>query len=465
MIEIGVDTERAPRGRRHEIVGVEQAALAMHLGAEPGHQRTEVTLSQSGPDVRHGGTGRLKKLRRRDGAQRVGRKIPPAAAWPVDVLQTALGVVRDGQAQQILHAGVEGGGQILDLQRPVDHCPFQVVAQQDVRGIGDLVRIDADEARGHPRKQAVEVFRIERRVGSRKGRLHLRREVAHELPGPAGLHLDQQRLAFVHHHATGVADRLLAPLLRPALLIEGVPRLVQHPHQSAGKVGFVVACRDPDIVRGAAAERMQAHVETAAIKVEAQRPHHRFAELTLRGHGKGARDGGRRAGLILKRASLLDQTREFAAEPVEERIDLRPTKAGIILVEQGIVGGDPERGALAAADLPLQPKHFFQVGQQQREIAGRPRLPPHHLGPRRRRGTRQHEVERYGGGMGVGAAHLTQVGRLPGIKRVLPPFGVVQRFGGAGRYEQIVGDAAQRRQLIRAALGGAMRHERLGVPA
>src|SRR3712207_9007432 len=48
-------------------------------------------------------------------------------------------------------------------------------------------------------------------------------------------------------HAARCPDWLVAPILRPDLLVERMAGLVQHAHERAREVGFVVAGRDADI--------------------------------------------------------------------------------------------------------------------------------------------------------------------------------------------------------------------------
>jgi hypothetical protein len=80
---------------------------------------------------------------------------------------------------------------------------------------------------------------------------------AQERVGPAGLHFQDQRLAFMRRHAGRGADRLPGPSLWQAAFVQRVSGFVQHPHHGLHGVGFVVARGDAHVALGAAAERMR----------------------------------------------------------------------------------------------------------------------------------------------------------------------------------------------------------------
>ncbi len=88
-------------------------------------------------------------------------------------------------------------------------------------------------------------------------------QIGEEGLGPAGLHLHQQRLAFMDAHAARLPHRLIAPGRRQAALIERMAGLMQHAHQRRGEVALVITRRDAHIVRRSAAEGMEAGVEPA----------------------------------------------------------------------------------------------------------------------------------------------------------------------------------------------------------
>ena len=65
---------------------------------------------------------------------------------------------------------------------------------------------------------------------------------------------------------------------RQALLVFGVPGLVEHAHQGLGEVVLVVAGRDADVLRHAAAKGVVTDVEPAVREIEADRFHRGKAE-------------------------------------------------------------------------------------------------------------------------------------------------------------------------------------------
>ena len=87
------------------------------------------------------------------------------------------------------------------------------------------------------------------------------------------MHLEKQGLALVNCHAAGAADRLQTPRGGEPPLVECVPGLMQHPHQSARKIALVIARRNPHIVGCAAAKRMGADIEPAVPEIKTDALH------------------------------------------------------------------------------------------------------------------------------------------------------------------------------------------------
>ncbi len=150
-----------------------------------------------------------------------------------------------------------------------------------MRRVGNLIGIDADEAGFHPGVEPLQIVLIPGRTVSAECGPHDRRGVAEEALRPAHLHLDQQRLAFMHAHAQRIADRLAAPGFRQAAFIKRMAGFMQHPHQTGGEIGLVIARGDADIVRRAAAKRVQADVEPPVVEIKTQRLHELDAQGLL----------------------------------------------------------------------------------------------------------------------------------------------------------------------------------------
>ena len=420
-------------------------------------------VARPGRIPRLGALGRGEELGGGHRPEGVGREVAPGAARPVDVLQAAEAVVRNGEPEQAAHAVVERPRQVGERQVAGDQRGFEVVAQQDVGRIGRLVGVHPDEAGLDPRLQAVEVLGREGGAVAAELRPHQGREEREERAAAAGLHLDDERLALVQAHAAGLADGLVAPCGRAALLVERMAGLVQHAHQRPPEIGLVVTGGDPYVVRGAAAERVQADIEAPAAEVEPERLHQRQPDPLLRVHRERTVQRQRRGLARLPLPGRRHQPGQPGAQLGEERVDGRAAHAGIVLVEQRVVSSEPERRPLDRPDLALEPQHLGQVRQQQAEIRLRAGFAPDHLGLRGRARTRLDEVARHRSRVGVDAAHLGEVFRLPRIEPLLAGGG--ERVGGLGRGQDLVGEAAQGRELVGAAVGGAVRHQGLGIPA
>ena len=131
--------ERPPRCSLEDLVGLQQGALGVDMGSQPGAERLEVASGKTGQDVRLCPTGSLKQLGRRQRAQGVGREVAPGSSRPVDVLQTSEPVIRNCQPQEGPDAFVEGGGEVVEGQAVREQRGLDVIADQDVRRVGDLV--------------------------------------------------------------------------------------------------------------------------------------------------------------------------------------------------------------------------------------------------------------------------------------------------------------------------------------
>jgi hypothetical protein len=186
--------------------------------------------------------------------------------------------------------------------------------------------------------------------------------VGHELGAPGGLHLDEERLALVQGHAARLPHRLAAPVLGTALLVEGMPGLVQDAHEGADEIALVVAGGDPHVARGSAAERVQAHVEAPAAEVEARRPHQGLADAALDLGRERAVERPHRRQTLLMVPRRLDHLGQARAQVREDRVDPGLAQAGIVAVEEGVVGRKSQRLPLGGADLPLQREHLGEMG-------------------------------------------------------------------------------------------------------
>ena len=103
----------------------------------------------------------LPQLRGDEAAERVAREVAEGARRPVDVLQHAVGVVGDLDAEQPPHAVVPRRRQVGDGERALDQRALELEAHHDVQRVGELVGLDADERRAHAHDQGVQRLRVD----------------------------------------------------------------------------------------------------------------------------------------------------------------------------------------------------------------------------------------------------------------------------------------------------------------
>ena len=82
-------------------------------------------------------------------------------------------------------------------------------------------------------------------------------------------------------HAAGGADRLVAPVVRQAHLVERMTGFVEHAHQALRKIVLGVARCDTHIPGHTAAERVQTDIQPPGIEIESEGAHQPFPETAL----------------------------------------------------------------------------------------------------------------------------------------------------------------------------------------
>src|SRR2546421_616925 len=102
--------ERRAGGAPERLLGRELASVAMHVLAEPVTQRRELTsldlLLEVGDVVEH----LLPDLHRHHRAEQIRREVADLSRRPVRVLQDALRVIRDVDAEVLVHLLVPDAG-------------------------------------------------------------------------------------------------------------------------------------------------------------------------------------------------------------------------------------------------------------------------------------------------------------------------------------------------------------------
>jgi hypothetical protein len=172
----------------------------------------------------------------------------------------------------------------------------------------------------------------------------------------------------VQGHAARAAHGLVQPLAGEVLLVLGVPGLVQDAHQRLGEVVLVVAGGDADVAGDAAAEGVVADIETAVIEVEADPLHQLDPQPALALDGEGSL-GHQHRGARLRVHDLLDESRQEAPEPVEERGDGRRAPARLEAVDQSVVEAEAELAGQGGGHLALARHHLFQQRREGGPVA------------------------------------------------------------------------------------------------
>jgi bifunctional enzyme CysN/CysC len=455
--------ERRARRLGEEIARREQRCPLVHLHPEPVDQGRCLASRQRLGDAGRGAHGRREQLRRRHGAERVRGEIPPRATGPVDVLEAPVAIGRGHDADEAAHPVSPGARQIAQGQVAADHGALEPVAEHDVQGVRQLVGLDADEAALDAGDDAMEPLSGPRRALAAERGAGERRQVAEELGGAAGLHLDEQRLALVEAHAPGLAHGLVALLAWQVLLVERVARLVEHAEQAAQEVLGVVPRGDAHVVGDTTAERVLARVEPAVGKIEAELPHQRLGERALLRYREGSCRQGLEgpAGLVLERA--LEQRRQEALELREHRVDLVGPAVWLVLVEQGVVRAQAEPRRLRVGHLSRQRQHLCERRQQRREIVVPPRRSPAHLAGRHRLGAGLDERRGNGRLVIPLAAHLSHVRPLPAVEPWLV-CGRSEELAHRRVGQELVPEHPEGRELIGPGLGAPVGHHRGSVP-
>ena len=209
-------------------------------------------------------------------------------------MQPSLIVAARVDAEQRLHLLVPQRRDVLGLDLALDQRALDLVAQDHVRRIGDLVGVDADEARlarasagdaGCRRSNAGCVAEVLARAAARAGRR--RRGCA-----PSCISNDRLWLSWMAIERA-CADRLAEPVARQVLLVARVAGLVDRAHQALHEVVLAIARRQAHVLGHAAAERMRALVEPAGRRSRsraAPSPSRLSARCAATGNGPSRRD-------------------------------------------------------------------------------------------------------------------------------------------------------------------------------
>ncbi len=151
--------------------------------------------------------------------------------------------------------------------------------------VADFIGIDADITRFDALVPGDEIVLREGWLVAKTGD-DMRPQPGEERGAASQLHFKKQALGFVQRGGARQRHRLAKPFTRQVLLVARMPGFVDHAKQRAEQLVFVIARGDTYIFRHAAAERVRAHVEAAAIEIETEQFHGIQAEFTLLFKGK-----------------------------------------------------------------------------------------------------------------------------------------------------------------------------------
>jgi hypothetical protein len=175
--------------------------VAVDLLAQPFAQRAELAAGELLFEVAELCTRAVPDLHRDDVSQLIRREVPEEATGPVHVLEHAVRVVRNIHAQGLFHALIPDLRQVADGDGSSQKLSFELEAQDDVKPVGHLVRVAADQPGPDGAHGADERVLVD--AGQRLGEesLQLRVEPVPEpsappdevLPGPALRLVDRAR--------------------------------------------------------------------------------------------------------------------------------------------------------------------------------------------------------------------------------------------------------------------------------
>jgi hypothetical protein len=182
--------------------------------AKPFAQRREIAASDLLVEVGDVFDHLLPDLHGHHRAQQVRREIADEPDRPVSVLQHALRVVGDVDAEVVVHPRVPDLRQVLQLDAVVDDVALELEAKDHVHAVRHLVGLDADERRLHAVDAGEEAVEVDGRELLGERLLHPRIEEAPERHAAADEVLPEPALRLVDAERARAADRQARDLRR-----------------------------------------------------------------------------------------------------------------------------------------------------------------------------------------------------------------------------------------------------------
>ena len=188
----------------------------------------------------------------------------------------------------------------------------------------------------------------------------------HVLPkrlAPTDEVLPHPRLRFVNSERHGLPHAEAEAVRRQALIVDSVPRFVQHAEECRREVMVVVARRQTAIARPeTAAKGVSRGIDAASLEVEPDRPRRSFGQDDLRRLRIVPREDVdvRPPRRMMDRR---DQLHQLIAQRREDLRNIGRRRARLVIVQQRVV-----RNATAVADglrlFAFQPDHLFEPRQE-----------------------------------------------------------------------------------------------------
>ncbi len=332
-----------------------------------------------------------------------------------------------------------------------------------MRRIAHLIGIHPDKAGLYTGTETNQIVDGPGIAFAAKSIFYYRCGIAQKFSSPADLHFDQQGLAFVDAHAPRLTHRLTAPRLGQAPFIHRMAGFVQNPHQSRGKVIFIVTGGNPDVIRNPAAEWVQADIQTPMLEIKAQRLHQPDTKLALFVDCKRSLGTDRWRIECLAFDYLSHKTREKILQVLKHRVYVAAATARLIFVQKRVVGLKPQLFCLGLGRLADDPNETVESGQHGTEIAVQSGLAPNclasHPGPAKT------EDQLFIKSIGVVPAppHLADIGRLPPIQGAVG-FRRIKKLADLGGGNYRMAYRLESAKLILSCPGPAARHHRRPVP-
>jgi hypothetical protein len=147
VVEQRLSRKRLARDALNQIARGVPPAMPVNLLPQPVQQRSKFSGGEHRIKIANILSRLLEELGGVEIAERIGGKVADRRDRPVNVLKTALRIIRRRQTQIRHHLLVPCRGEVRHGQIARQHRLLQLVADENVQVIGSLIRFSADETR------------------------------------------------------------------------------------------------------------------------------------------------------------------------------------------------------------------------------------------------------------------------------------------------------------------------------